>query len=350
MKKRLFMVCTLNTMLVFGILFGGCDAGSDDDNETSDLVYIGVVAFNASTTTFALSNNLGQAKSFIRDRNNNVDSTALCYAVSESIKLFDSAELPVLDHKFIVTFTDGDDNYSSALYTGVPYGMEYDRASTDLLGRPGLKSYAIGFGTSTSLRETDLRKLAVNGGEYRNATNTTTLNKVFQDIANSVLASSKNVVLITQRGTYTEDNPKYFRITVPASSISNSTSTVSSRVICKLVGNQFSIVTSSSYVTFDMPVTGTESGTKIHIPLNNLKYTVSGEEYFIRDRDIKVEISASQDSGYRVDVEDSSASSDITKKIGVVIVLDCTTSLGTAFEPMKTSANNFIDTLARNTR
>ena len=117
-----------------------------------------------------------------------------------------------MDHKFVVTFTDGDDNYSSALYTGVPYGQEYDKARTDLLTRPGLKSYAIGFGTS--LRETDLRKLAVNGGEYRNATNTTTLNQVFQDIANNVLASSKNVVLTTQRGTYTDDSPKYFRITV----------------------------------------------------------------------------------------------------------------------------------------
>lgn len=353
MKKRLFMISALTTMLAFGIFFGGCYA--DDDNnktsgsdEISNLVYVGVVAFNAETTTFPMSNNLGQAKSFISGRNNNVDSTALCYAVSESIKLFDAIGLPFLDHRFIVTFTDGDDNYSSALYTGVSYGQEYDKARSDLLSKTGIKSYAIGFGTS--LRETDLKKLAVNGGEYRNA-ETATLNQVFQDIANNVLASSKNVILTTQRGTYTEDNPKYFRITVSASPDASDSSyySNSSSVICKLVGNQFTIVTPSNFVTFDAPVTGTESGTKINIPLNNLKYTTTtGIEYIIHN--IVVEISTSQDSGYRVDVEDSSASRNITKKIGVVIVLDCTTSLGTAFVPMKTSANNFIDTLAKNTR
>lgn len=323
------------------------DNNSNSNNEISNLVYVGVVAFNAKTENFALSNNLGQAKSFISNRKNDVDSTALCYAVSESIKLFDASGLPALDNKFIVTFTDGDDNYSSALYSNVPYGQEYDKARTDLLSKTGIKSYAIGFGSS--LRETDLKKLVVNGGEYRNATSTTNLNQVFQDIANSVLASSKNVVLITQRGNYTETNPKYFRITVSASQTVNSTNIDhSSTVICKLVGKQFSIVTPSTYITFDAPVTGTESDTKINIPLNNLKYTSGGNEYYIRN--IKVEISTSQDSGYRVDVEDSSASSDITKKIGVVIVLDCTTSLGSAFEPMKTSANNFINTLANNTK
>jgi len=322
------------------------DISNSDNKEISNLVYVGVVAFNAKTENFPLSNNLGQAKSFISNRKNDVDSTALCYAVSESIKLFDAPGLPALDNKFIVTFTDGDDNYSSALYNDVPYGREYDKARTDLLSKSGIKSYAIGFGTS--LRENDLMKLVVNGGEYRNATNTTNLNQVFQDIANSVLASSKNVVLITQKGNYTETNPKYFKITVSASQTANGTIDYSSIVICKLAGKQFSIITPSDYITFDAPVTGTESGTKINIPLNNLKYTSGGKECYIRN--IKVEISTSQDSGYRVDVEDSSASSDITKKIGVVIVLDCTTSLGSAFGPMKTSANNFIETLAKNTR
>jgi hypothetical protein len=353
-KKRLFKLSVLTTMLVVWFLFCSCDPANDDNgngngnggNETSNLVYVGVVAFNSSTEKFALSNNLGQAKSFIDNRNNNIDSTALCYAVSESTKLFDASGLPVLDNKYIVTLTDGDDNYSSALYSGVPYGQEYDKARTDLLSKAGIKSYAIGFGTS--LRETDLRKLVVNEGEYRNAEYAYDLNQVFQDIANNVLASSKNVVLITQRGTYTEANPKYFRITVEASQSMGSYYTSSSTVTCKLVGNQFSIVTPSTYVTFDAPVTGTEAGTKINIPLNNLKYISGGSEYYIKD--INVEISTSQNSGYRVDVEDSSASSDITKKIGVVIVLDCTTSLGSTFGPMKTSAKNFIDTLARNTK
>ena len=356
MGKNRFFLIGMTVLLAFAVVFAGCDNGTSDSGsnsntgQTSDLVYIGVVAFNAGITTFPLSNNLGQAKNFINGMNNNVDSTGLCYAVSESTKLFNASGLPALDYRYIVTFTDGDDNYSDRLYTNSPsyptvaYGQEYDQAKSDLSAKTGVKSYAIGFGTS--LKETDLRKLVVNGGEYRNATSTATLNQVFQDIANSVLASSKNVVLTTQNGVFTEQYPKYFRITVTASQDSNTSTTVQSTVICKLVGLRLSIETPSANVTFDAPVTGTEAGTKINIPLNNLKYVSGGIEYYIRN--IKVEKRRSQEPDYSEDVEDSSATSDVTKKIGVVIVLDCTTSLGSAFGPMKTAAVNFVNTLAGN--
>jgi len=42
----------------------------------------------------------------------------------------------------------------------------------------------------------------------------------------------------------------------------------------------------------------------------------------------------------------SSAEEDISKTIGVVLVIDCSQSLGTAFSSVKTAANSFIDTLA----
>lgn len=320
--------------------------GNENNNETSDKVYVGVVAFNNQTSEFALSNNLGGAKSFINSKNNDVDSTALCYAVSKATTFFNSSDLPTLDNIFVVSFTDGVDNYSSNLYSGVGWGEVYDKAKTDLQGIYGLKSYAIGFGSS--LNETNMRKLVVNGGEYRTASYAYDLNQVFQDIANSVLAASKNIVLETNNGTFTESSPKYFRITVEASSSVGSYYTSSSTVKCKLVGNTFTIIQPSTYVTFDAPVSGTVNGRKMHIPLNNLKYTSGGSEYYIRN--VNVEISASENSGYYQDVEDTSASSDITKKIGVVLVLDCSTSLGDAFVSVKSSANNFIDTLMENTQ
>jgi formylglycine-generating enzyme required for sulfatase activity len=49
---------------------------------------------------------------------------------------------------------------------------------------------------------------------------------------------------------------------------------------------------------------------------------------------------------YYTDTEDTSAEEAISKKIAVVLVLDCSTSLGNNFAPMQTAANNFINTLA----
>jgi hypothetical protein len=325
---------------------GENNSNDSNSNETSDKVYVGVVAFNSQTSEFALSNNLGGAKRFINSKNNDVDSTALCYAVSKATMLFGVSDLPILDNIFVVSFTDGVDNSSSNLYSGIAQGQVYDKAKTDLSGITGLKSYAIGFGSS--LNETNMRKLVVNGGEYRTASYAYDLDQVFQDIANSVLAASKNIVLVTQDGTYTEEYPKYFMITVEASSSLNSYSPSNATVKCKLVGNTFTIIQPSTYLTFDAPVTGSVSGGKMNIPLNNLKYKSGGSEYYIQD--VKVEVSFSENSGYYEDVEDSYASSDITKKIGVVLVLDCSTSLGEAFGSVKSSANNFIDTLMQNTQ
>jgi hypothetical protein len=355
MKHKIFLAGIFGIMLVFGIVLVGCDNGTTKNNnsdngttgggETSDKVYIGVVAFNDKLSTFELSNNLGEAKKFINTKKNDVDRTALCYAVSEAALLFNASGLPTLDNIFVISFTDGVDNGSSSLYSGVAQGQVYDQANSDLLAVSGLKSYAIGFGSS--LNQTNMQKLVVNGGEYRTASYAYDLDQVFQDIADNVLASSKNVVLSTNDGSYTESYPKYFKITVTAAPTANSYYTYSDTVTCKLVGYNFTIVTSGSNITFDVPVTGTVAGSKVVIPLNNLKYTSGGSEYYIQD--VSVKISFTDTNDYYEDVEDSSASSDISRKIGVVLVLDCSTSLGESFSSVKSSANNFIDTLMENT-
>jgi hypothetical protein len=255
-----------------------------------------------------LSNKLGDAKSFITSKTNAVDSTALCYAVSRAATLFDAEGLPALDNLFVVSFTDGIDNSSSILYSNVPQGQVYDKAQTDLSAVSGLKSYAIGFGSS--LNAENMKKLVVNGGSYETAAYAYDLDEVFQTIANSVLAASKNIMLTTQNGAYTEEYPKYFKITVEASPNLDDYYPSSATVKCKLVGTTFTIIESSAYLSFDAPVTGTVSGGKMNIPLNNLKYTSGGSEFYIRK--VAVEVSFDENSGYYEDTEDSSASSDIS--------------------------------------
>jgi uncharacterized repeat protein (TIGR02543 family) len=307
--------------------------------EISERVYAGVVAFNATTIEYALSNNLGKAKIFIHDKDNDVDSTALCYAVSKAATLFGAADLPPLDNLFIVSFTDGNDNFSSSLYTGVTQAEVYNKAKTDLEGIPGMKSYAIGFGSS--IDKTNMLKL-VHEGQYRTAS-PGDLNSVFQDIAYTVLASSQNVELVTNNVFTDAEHPKYFQIQVTA----KGDTTYFATVKCKLVGTTFEIISDNAGddadLSFDTPVIATVVGNKMHIPLNNIKYVRDGSEWYLSD--IKVKVS-DDDVTYRTDTEDSSTStSNNTKKTGVVLVLDCSKSLGESFESVKTAAYSFINTL-----
>jgi hypothetical protein len=395
MKKNGFVFGLLAILLLFGLVFTGCGdigdtsslgtgdntdgsntggsntggsntggsntGGSNTDgsntgggDETSDNVYVGVVAFNDSITTSEISNDLGKAKSFITSKTNNVDKTALCYAVSKAIPLFDKAGLPSFDYKYIVTFTDGADNGSSSLYVtdgqAITQTGVYNKANTDLSAKPGLKSYAIGFTGNETINATDMQKLVI-GGQYKTANSGYDLEAVFKGIANSVLASSKNVTLQTNTGLFTEEEPKYIRLTISSSPSSDSSySSYTDIITGKLVYNMgqagatpvFTITTAGSYTTFDAPVTGTVSSDKILLPLNNLKQVRGGTEYFIKS--IKVEVSANGTT-WRVDTEDSSTSEDISKTIGVVLVMDCSASLGTTFSSVQTAAKNFIDTL-----
>ncbi len=308
--------------------------------------YIGVVAFNSNISVYPVSNFIKEAQQFITNKTNDVDRTALCYAVSKATTLFSSGGLPAFDKIFIISFTDGFDNGSSSLYVAdnkhIAQGQVYDQAKLDLSAKIGLRSYAIGFGDEVSGHETDMKKLVVGGGEYKIATSAS-LNNTFQDIANSVLASAKNITLRTQEGLYTEDYPKYFRLTVTAAANSFTSTTESSSVICKLVGKTLSILTPGNFVSFSAPVTGILSDTdnKIIIPLNNLQYIRNSTEYVIKD--ISVEVSFDKGRTYYTDVEDSSTSEDISKNIAVVLVIDCSTSLGSAFSYVQTSANAFID-------
>jgi len=212
---------------VMGFSMAACDDGDSDNDDgqvssgggngggASSNVYIGVVTFNDTIATSNISNNLSTAKTFINNSTNNVDATALCYAVSKAVTMFALEGLPAFDNTFIVTFTDGADNRSSSLYIAdgksVTQTGVYNQVKTDLATRPGLRSYAIGFTGNETINQTNMEQLVQNG-LYRTASNATQLSSVFRGIADSVLASSKNVTLRTNIGLFTEAEPKYFSL------------------------------------------------------------------------------------------------------------------------------------------
>jgi hypothetical protein len=80
------------------------------------------------------------------------------------------------------------------------------------------------------------------------------------------------------------------------------------------------------------------------VPLNNLRYVRNGAEYIIND----IGVEAKTTGDWYTDTEDKVEQSSVQKKIAVVLVLDCSTSLGGDFVVLQNAANNFIDILGEN--
>jgi hypothetical protein len=333
-------------------------------------VYIGVTGFNSSVKTSAVTKDANVSKSFINTLVNDVDATALCYGISKGIDLLKEAASnsanPNFDYSYIVSFTDGYDNYSANFFPGifqdavVPYTKNL--LSTVKIDNKIIKSYTIGFQGTGVVRDQDLRDLAVNGG-YSSAT-ATTLQKTFEDIANKVLSTAKNVSLVTNAVPISKTNPKLIQITIKASTSPAPLPPLSTQSTFIIEGSfynedaktpVFQISKATPGVTFDTEIIGgiptikgmieDRSGVnKAIVPLKNLNISALGQELFMFDN-IQVMVKYKPTDTYTTDVEDSKAETLIPKNIAVILVLDCSLSLGTRFADVKTFSIDFINKL-----
>lgn len=325
---------------------GNGDINGGEVDPTKQL-YIGVVAFNRDVRQMAITSDMEAVKAFINEQTNDKDFTAFAYSVSQGNKQFDAAGLPEFDNIFMLNFSDGTDNYSNMKWgeegRNVPPSFVYDTARYDLLQRTGLNSYAIGFGNDVGFGE-KMKKVVTGSGGYYNAKSSNDLQSTFNEIAKSMLASAKNVLLKTNPGYYS-GYYKYFRFKFTAEG------GYTDVIYAKMDGTPATGYTltiskiENGYAYFDAPAKGVvddETG-KVHIPLNNLKFVKDGKELQYK---YTIEVSFDGELYYE-DVEEASTAEEISKRIAVVLVLDCSTSMGDAFAPMKAAAVDFIKTMEK---
>ena len=351
------VVYSRNVSLIDSIKFVWSDgSGSGDDITGGEVdpnkqLYVGVVAFNQSVRQMAITSDMEAVKAFISEQTNDKDATPFAYSVSLGNKMFDAAGLPEFDKIFMLNFSDGTDNGSSDKWDTeegrfVPQPYVYDTARYDLMQRDGMNSYAMAFGedVGASFRE-KMQKVVLGSGAYYNAKNASELQPTFNNIAKSMLASAKNVVLQTIPGKYINGYYKYFRFEFTAEG------GYTDVIYTKMEGSRTTGYTltidsiANGYAYFDAPAKGIvdEETDKVHVPLNNMKFVKDGEEL-----QYKCAILVSYDGKeYYKDVEDGSASEEISKRIAVVLVLDCSKSMGDAFAPMKAAAVDFIKTMEK---
>ena len=321
--------------------------GGGEVDSTKQL-YVGVVAFNQNVRQMPITSDVETVKAFINEQTNDKDFTSFAYSVSKGNQMFDAEALPAFDKIFMLNFSDGTDNYSNMKWGEegrmVSQRNVYDTARYDLQQRDGLNSYALGFGNDVGFGA-NMKKVVMGSGSYFNVTSANELQSTFNEIAKSMLASAKNVLLKTNPGYYVGGDCKYFRFTFTAEG--GYTDTIYAQMEgYPAVGYTLTISkVSNNYAYFDAPAKGVvdnETG-KVHIPLNNLKFTKDGEELQYK---FVIEVSFDGELYYE-DVEEASTAEEIDKRIAVVLVLDCSTSMGDAFAPMKAAAVNFIETMEK---
>ena len=316
--------------------------------DTTKQLYIGVVAFNKTVRQLPITSDMEAVKAFINEQTNDADFTAFAYSVSKGNKMFDAAELPDFNNVFMLNFSDGTDNYSNMLWGNdgrmVAQRLVYDTAQYDLQQRIGLNSYALGFGDDVGF-STQMRKVVMGSGSYFNAKSANELQPTFNNIAKSMLSSAKNVLLKTNPGYYIGGENKYFRFVFTAEGGLRDT-VYAQMEGYPAVGYTLTISKiANGYAYFNAPVKGEldEEVGKVLIPLNNLKFVKDGEELQCQ---YTIEVSFDGELFYE-DVEEASTYEEIGKRIAVVLVLDCSTSMGNAFEPMKAAAVNFVKTMEK---
>ncbi|MBE9662693.1 hypothetical protein [Mucilaginibacter myungsuensis] len=370
MKIKLIIILLLNLIILSSLKCRKDTTPEPVPDKTVEGLFLGVVGFNSTVYPKAMNNNITATYSAIDGLLNTVDQTALCYGVKtaiEQLKTLNSTQ--TLDQAFIVSFTDGLDNVSANFFTNVgqgaviPYTADLLR-NTSISNKP-IKSYTIGFKGNGAVIDADLSYLAVNG-QYLQA-NSSNINSIFQSIAQSLIATSQNISIVTNNVEIFASSPKYFRITFNTYSTPEFTGASTPFTIFAQMTNidkkspVFKVTSAkSSSVKFigddGTPISGTISTIisggkpveKATIPLENLSITSSnGQNLFVKDLSLSYKYNQND---YETDIEDTKGVKSIAKNVGVVLVLDCSTSLGNQFVPMKESSKKFIETLVNSVK
>jgi len=324
-------------------------------------LYLGVMGFNQDTSTKPISILKTATKSaydtFI-DELTMKNGTVLCYSLDQAVNALQSASLPDdIFNAAIVTFTDGLDQGSLMLDDRYDSDDEYLAAihqriiNESVAGLP-ITAYSIGLRGSdiTSAADiakfkTTLKQLASTDANATEVTSMAAVKEKFQQIAEQLNSSSYLQTISLKipglsngiRVRFTFDN---------ASSATNSkvyiegTFNLRSRSLTDVV---YKGMTSTSGTT----INGTADGIFITFQFDGIQ-TANGK---LLSSDYIDEWYLTSSSSWQINSEfDKDENSDVVyekKSAVIMLVLDCSSSLGNQFDTMKTNAKSFVNTLCQ---
>ena len=342
----------------------------DEDTDTIPVLteeglYFGIIGFNQELYIEEIdlldSSSESGYKSFI-DALTSGNGTGLYFADYTALGMMrDYSEPPNLKNVALVTFTDGLDNISLANddYNPENYGSQaaYRNALHEMIvdedGIHGKKieAYTIGLKgndvTDTAMFEETLKKLSSSDSNVFNVADMDEAKEHFREIAEGLYSISKTVNLdVLVPGGY--DDGQLLRFT-----FDNKTATTSNLYIeatyRRVSGRTLEDITYHGLASLTTVATGTSAGAYHHFVFEELKYADSDTP--ISDADINKIMLWKETSTGGWDKEsefDPASSVDLEENKNsalIMLVLDCTTSLGSDFSRMKQAAKDFVTTL-----
>ena len=328
-------------------------------------LYLGVMCFNDEVYTQPISLLTNETKAtftgFI-DEMTTKNATILCYTVDQAIDALKSASLPTdLSTVAMVTFTDGLDRASHMKNVNYETAEDYladlkVRIGSEKVGGYKIDAYSIGLRGNDITTEEDiagfkstLKMLTSSDANAKEVSNMAEVNAKFQEIAEKLTKSvNRQTLALTLSGV---SKGTRIRFTLDNAS-SAETSTI-------YIEGTFDFETSGGrrvYKLTDIKYNGmtTSSGTEAVGAVDGVYVTFSFVDIVTKDNRMLVksqfgEWDNKSDSHWQRNSEwDPNQQPDVVvEKTSAVImlVLDCSSSLGSQFTTAKTNAKNFISKL-----
>ena len=359
-------------LIAASLIFVGCKKEKTEENEnssnepTTEGIYLGVIGFNSTLTTKNISKLTTSTSNSFVDFVYSLSSgkgTGLYFADYSALKMMNEYSMPPkLKNVALVTFTDGLDNVSliqegfnpenynshDAYRTGL-----HNKMVNEQIHGINVQAYMIGLKgadvtDNVEFTET-LNKLASSSSNVYQVANMNEAMQRFSDIANSLNQISTTVNLgVDVPGGY--DDGQMLRF-----SFDNASSATSSNKYIQTTfrwenGRTLADIT---YVGFAQGATSISSSSIqngfCHFVFEDLKY-INGTSVSESDlNNIALWKKTSTGNWNRESEFTPGSSSSITEEKSsalIMLVLDCTNSLGSDFSKMQQASANFIEVLA----
>lgn len=356
------------TDLIDMLLTGNTDDPTPPDEGTdAPGLYMGITGFNQQLYTKPISILNRATRSdftgFVSSLSTK-DATVLYYAVDKSLDALDASPFPKnLRNVAIVTFTDGLDQ-GSLMLTDQGYLSDTQYASAlssringmSVHGCP-LQAYTIGLkGTDVTNNEmfmSNLRSLASSENNVALVNNMDEVKAKFQTIADNLAKTSysySHTLTLTIPGVSNGTRIRFTFDNVNSGTVANSqkyiegTFNLASRTLTNVTYHGMTSTSGSTIRpkgTNGIFVTYAFDGLTLDDPSERINKNMIKEWYWVNDYS-KWQINSEFTPGSIDNVE---VEATYTSAI-VMLVLDCSSSLGSDFAKLKTAANDFIYTLA----
>ena len=321
-------------------------------------MYLGIIGFNQMLYRYPIGHLDEDSKSgftaFV-DELPSKDGTLLYYSVDEAVNSLLAADFPSdLYSVSMVTFTDGLDQGSMMMTTLYESDEDYleaigKRVAEEKVSGLPISAYSIGLRgsdvTDVNKFRSNLKALASNDANAFEASSMSAVNSKFQDIAEKVNGSTYTYSLsLTIPG---PSNGTRIRFTLDNVSSASYSKTYIEGVFNLKNRSLTDVVYYGLTSTTGSTVQGMVDGIFVTFSFEGLQ---TSNNSFIQQGNIKQWNYVASSSSWQKNSEFSPAQNSTIghykRSAVVMLVLDCSSSLGSQFSTMKGSAKSFINTLA----